>query len=355
MIGATAIKPKERKGFEAFSYFMYNPETGEVMGRTWLSWLKITIFYIIYYSFLAAFWIVMLIVFFQFVEDKTPRWIMGEGLIGSSPALGVRPKQADANIDSSIIMWRSDKVNKSDKYDVVPGYQEWVDRTNEFLQPYNAKSDMLYNKDTKEMEKTYPMDCTNGPLTLANLTAGRFCKFDIGHLGECSKMKNFGFDKGTPCLIIKLNKIFGLEHSYYTKEGDFPEDAPAKVKARMTKATDKNQVWMHCEGENAADKENLGEIDYYPKEAGFPSQYFPFMNQFGYQSPLVAVHLKNPKVGRLIHFECRAWAGNIEYKKRERMGRVHMEIMLHDATTADKVENVAKGIQDPPVKPRAGK
>jgi len=336
MIGATAIKPKERKGFEAFSYFMYNPETGEIMGRTWLSWLKITIFYIIYYTFLAAFWILMLIVFFQFIEEKAPRWQKGKGLIGESPALGVRPKQADANIDSSIIMWRRDLAKKVDeKYDVVPGYQEWVTRTNEFLAPYNKK------------DITNGLDCPN-----ENKTMDQFCKFDLSQLGDCGTMENYGFDKGTPCLMIKLNKIFGLEHTYYTKEGDFPDETPMEVKNRMKAAKNKNQVWLHCKGENAADRENLGEIEYFPSEAGFPSHFFPFMNQDDYQSPLVAVHLKNPKEGVLIHMECRAWADNIKYMKRERMGRVHMEIMLHNANTAARVENVAKGIVDPPVKQR---
>ena len=53
MLGGNAIKPVERDGIEAIRYFFYNPDTGEIMTRTPLSWLLITIFYIIYYSWLG--------------------------------------------------------------------------------------------------------------------------------------------------------------------------------------------------------------------------------------------------------------------------------------------------------------
>jgi len=48
LVGATAIKPKERHGWEKISYLLYNKETGEILTRTPKSWLLITIFYIIY-------------------------------------------------------------------------------------------------------------------------------------------------------------------------------------------------------------------------------------------------------------------------------------------------------------------
>merc|ERR1711971_826214 len=43
-LGGTAIKPVgwDRTGWEAFQYMLYNPDTGEVLTRTPLSWLKIT-------------------------------------------------------------------------------------------------------------------------------------------------------------------------------------------------------------------------------------------------------------------------------------------------------------------------
>lgn len=54
-----------------------------------------------------------------------------------------------------------------------------------------------------------------------------------------------------------------------------------------------NTVWISCEGENPADVENIGPIEYYPRQ-GFPGYYFPYENSEGYLSPLVAIHFTKP-------------------------------------------------------------
>jgi hypothetical protein len=48
---------------------------------------------------------------------------------------------------------------------------------------------------------------------------------------------------------------------------------------------------VDCRGENPADEEGMGPIEYFPKSRGFPSYYFPFENQEAYESPLVAVQV----------------------------------------------------------------
>lgn len=53
-------------------------------------------------------------------------------------------------------------------------------------------------------------------------------------------------------------------------------------------------VWVSCAGENPADVENMGAIQYLPRR-GFPGYYFPFKNTQGYLSPLVAVFFEKPK------------------------------------------------------------
>jgi hypothetical protein len=55
-LGATAVKPVERGGWDRTRRFFYDPDTGAVMTRTGKSWLLITIFYIVFYCCLAAFW-----------------------------------------------------------------------------------------------------------------------------------------------------------------------------------------------------------------------------------------------------------------------------------------------------------
>ena len=73
ILGGTAIKPKERHGWEAVRYIIHNPETGEYFTRTPKSWALITLFYIVYYSLLACFWAGMLMLFLSTVEDQKPK------------------------------------------------------------------------------------------------------------------------------------------------------------------------------------------------------------------------------------------------------------------------------------------
>jgi len=109
ILGGTAIKPKERHGWEAVRYIIHNPETGEFFTRTPKSWALITGFYIIYYSCLAGFWLAMLNIFFLTLNDDSPKWQGDNGLIGDSPGLGLKPAQLNALIDSSMIAFNKDK------------------------------------------------------------------------------------------------------------------------------------------------------------------------------------------------------------------------------------------------------
>lgn len=327
-IGCSAIKPIERHGMEALSWFLYDRNTGAIMGRTPLSWLLITIFYIVYYAFLAGFWALMLIAFFQFIDDKEPRWQQEQSRIGRSPALGVRPGQSWDYIDSSMIIFNKE-TDKDVKYK-VPGYTGWVSRTNKFLEEY------------KKAPPPNAVDCNDGANTDPQTEDqhNKFCKFSLSNLGACSGSDaNYGYDQGEPCILLKLNRIYGLIPEYYRSGEEIPkeDEAPQALKDRIDAATNKDQVWVSCRGENAADEESMGEITYFPSDAAFPGYYFPYLNQPDYQSPVVAVKFKGTKVGQFIHVECRAWAGNINYDKRDRAGIAHFELMVHDADTAKNV------------------
>merc|ERR1712088_1204627 len=281
-IGATAIKPVERHGWEAFSWFMYDKNTGAIMGRTPMSWLLITVFYIIYYTLLAGFWLLCLIIFYH----ENP----------------------------------SDDEN-------IPGYKQWVDRLDAYLEPYRA-------------EPENGLDCASGSAA----TEGKFCKFDLSKLGPCGQANtNYGFDSDSTCLVLKLNKIFGLEHEYYDNTDELPEEMPAELKERIKAAVAAGrgkQVWVSCKAEFPADKEGVKSIELFPSEGGFPSQYFPYTKQEGYQSPLVAVRINEINPGQLIHVEYRAWAKNIKYNRRDRVGIVRFEVMNHNSKTTEEVNKL---------------
>ena len=77
--------------------------------------------------------------------------------------------------------------------------------------------------------------------------------------------------------------------------------------------SDKNQIWVECQGEWATDKEALdGKIKYFPKSQGFPINYYPYLKQENFKNPLVAVQFKNIERRWLIHIKCKAFANTGE-------------------------------------------
>lgn len=73
-----------------------------------------------------------------------------------------------------------------------------------------------------------------------------------------------------------------------------PEDLKEKIQSIDEHDKEAEMIWISCEGENPADVENLGPIQYIPHR-GFPGFYFPFMNQKGYMPPILAIHFERPK------------------------------------------------------------
>lgn len=322
ILGGTAIKPKERKGWEAVRYIIHNPETGEIFTRTPKSWLLITVFYLIYYSCLAGFWAAMLNIFFLTLEDHQPKWQNSDSLIGVSPGVGLKPGQRDELIDSTMIAFNYESKTDQGKpgdASFIAGWQGWADRTKEFLKKY----------DDQETCKSSKTGC-----------------FSLASLGACAT-EPYGFDKGTPCVFLKLNKIFGNENSHCTAN-DFEvepcKSMPQALKDHVKLQKDQEQVWIECHGEYPADRENLNEIKYFPATQGFPKSFFPYMglkNELGekldYQSPLVAVQFAAAAKNQLLHVECRAWAKNIGYNKRDRLGINHLELLVLGNEATKKV------------------
>jgi sodium/potassium-transporting ATPase subunit beta len=101
-------------------------------------------------------------------------------------------------------------------------------------------------------------------------------------------------------------QIYGWVPEPYQNDSQIPDEAPeglkTYVKSLMARPEGQQSsgpkvgrtVFVTCEGENPADRENIGEIVYYPYQ-GIPDYYYPYENQAGYLSPIVFAHLKNPK------------------------------------------------------------
>lgn len=334
LLGATAFKPVERHGWEAVRYFLHNPDTGEILSRTPMSWLLITVFYVIYYSCLAAFWAICMTIFLQTIpmdengKYDQPKWQADNGIIGKSPGLGLRPKQSVERIDSAIIMFNKDSVSSDEnekKQKKVENWQDWVTRIDNFLDVY---------RDATTAEKGNLCTEKNG----ADNTLP--CRFNLDVLEDCGKKEtNYGYDKGSPCVFLKLNKIYGLVNENYVAD-KLPEEMPQDLKTHIKAQANKNQVWVYCQGKYPADKEMLkGGINYFPSAQGFPNYYFPYKRQMDYISPLVAVQFTPNKkaIGQMVHVECRAWAPNIGYSRRDKIGISVFEIQIMNGVVAKEI------------------
>lgn len=298
-------KPMDNDSEKGFKVFLYNKNSGQFCGRTCSSWCKITVFYIIFYLCLSAFWTIMLIIFYQTLDTQRPKWELEGSRIGTVPGLGFRPTPPDENIDSTLIWF------KHGGHDTKKNH--WIDSLEKFLKPY-------YEQDKNKDDEHHGI-CTEDDTS--DKKANKVCRFPLSAIKEpCTRNKSFGYDVGHPCVLIKLNRIFNWVPEPY-EAGKFPPKMPVNI----TSVYDYKSVYIWCEGENAADQENMGVVNYLPTNT-IANYYFPFTNQPHYVSPFVFVHFTKPKPGILINIECKAWAKNIEHDRMERKGSVHIELLV---------------------------
>jgi len=116
-----------------------------------------------------------------------------------------------------------------------------------------------------------------------------------------------------------------------------PDNLITKIRELITKNPSNRMldtIWVTCEGENPADRENIGELEYYSPAfkndqfQGIPAYYFPYKKQKNYKAPFIFVKFIKPQYNVLIQIECKAWAKNIIPNRQERLGSVHFELMI---------------------------
>uniref|UniRef100_A0A8B9R827 Sodium/potassium-transporting ATPase subunit beta n=1 Tax=Astyanax mexicanus TaxID=7994 RepID=A0A8B9R827_ASTMX len=140
--------------------FIYNPRTGEFIGRTASSWALIFLFYLVFYGFLAGMFSLTMWVMLQTLNDYTPKY---------------RDRVANPG-----------NVNTPEKYG-------------------NYYNDTLQEQNTVCTEGDYYMQENNELVK-------NVCQFKRSQLRQCSGLAdtNFGYAEGQPCVLIKMNRIIGL-------------------------------------------------------------------------------------------------------------------------------------------------
>lgn len=279
-----------------FSSFLYDKDAGTCLGRTPRSWVEITVFYIIFYACLAGFWIACLAVFVQTLDDKVPRYYGKGTIIGVNPGMGYQPWIKD-DPDSTLI-----RFNVKDP----KSYKKYIDSLEDFLSRYENTNDTRIcdgkQSNTDETEES--------------------CRFDLDIFNKkgCSKGQNFGFDKGTPCIVVTLNRLIGWEPTSY------PDDsAPESIKGRYKPG----DIGINCDGEYEPDAEHIGTIDYIPPN-GIPGKYYPYKVMKNYHQPIAMVKFTSLPKNKVVLVECKAYAYNILHDSTDRLGLVHFELLVED-------------------------
>lgn len=293
---------------EGFAKFLYNKDHGTVLGRTGKSWFQITVFYIIFYALLAAFWLGCLCLFLRTLDPKTPRFYGAGTIIGVNPGLGYQPWLKE-NPDSTLI-----KFNIRDPSSFKP----YVDQIEETLSRYGNSTN------TRECG---PNDDNS---QLAENPDAEACRFDLAQFDAafCGKKQEYGFKAGSPCVIVSLNRLIGW------KPVDFPADSvPEVVKPRYKKGS----IAIDCHGANPIDSEHIGKLKYIPN-SGIDGRFYPYVFTPSYQQPIAMVKFESLPRNKLVIVECRAYALNIEHDITNKLGLVYFELFVEDKPPAAKKE-----------------
>ncbi|XP_022820822.1 sodium/potassium-transporting ATPase subunit beta-2-like [Spodoptera litura] len=301
-------RPVQRPFLQRIQYGIWNPEDRTFLGRTPHRWGVIGLIYLVMYICIIIFFSICMCGLLASMDEKIPYFTLADSIIGANPGMGHRPILFE---EGALIWYHADNETQVKKY---------VDNINEFLAPYNNKS-LLVNQGVNQRE------CGD-----VKPPRNEVCAFNTTtNFGPCNMENNYGYANKTPCLIIKLNRLYDWNPDFYDDPGDLPPEMPPDIRNYIMNATaqERRKVWVSCMGERPADVEALGELKYWPYP-GLSETFFPYDNTPGYLSPLVAVQLLKPKLHQIINIRCRAWARNIIYTDslKDRFGSTHLEIMI---------------------------
>ncbi|XP_041669191.1 sodium/potassium-transporting ATPase subunit beta-3-like [Cheilinus undulatus] len=227
-------EPKEEKK-ESWKDFIYNPRTGEFMGRTATSWGLILLFYLVFYGFLAGMFLLTMWVMLQTLDENVP---CRQDRV-AHPGLVIRPHAAEISFN------RSDPSK----------YSEYTRQLHDLLQRYN---DSIQERNDLCMVGEYT-EQDNEPVK-------KVCQFKRSTLRQCSGLSDtsFGYAAGKPCIIIKMNRVIGLR----------PRGDP----------------YINC----TAKRDKPLNIKYFPLEGRLDKMFFPYYGKKAhpdYVQPVVAVQL----------------------------------------------------------------
>ncbi|KAL5968218.1 Protein ATP1B4 [Taenia solium] len=262
---------RNRSRYQTKSFYKNNSshQYGSLhFNRKTLNRVLLVIYFMCIYAVLFGILTGLLIIVLQLIISEDKPYLTGQqSPLNLAPGLSHRP-----NIDfmTSLIAYESSNPQS---------YMPYVQNLRTFFYLY-------------EEVNIKPQDgfatCENGVKTpdIPELV----CKFYPIVLESCVKENNYGYDRSEPCVVIKINKVsLTLCRSY--------DNLISNLKFLRY---------------YQSDFEAFGSLHYYPNVTIdgivygiFDSIYFPYIIQYAYRSPVVAVQVKNVQRNSLFFLSCR--------------------------------------------------
>ncbi|EDM08896.1 ATPase, H+/K+ exchanging, beta polypeptide [Rattus norvegicus] len=259
-----------------FRQYCWNPDTGQMLGRTPARWVWISLYYAAFYVVMTGLFALCIYVLMQTIDPYTPDYqdqLKSPGVTLRPDVYGERGLQISYNISEN---------------------SSWAGLTHtlhSFLAGYTPASQQ--DSINCSSEKYFFQETFSAP----NHTKFS-CKFTADMLQNCSGLvdPSFGFEEGKPCFIIKMNRIVKFLPSNNTAprvDCTFQDD-PQKPRK---------------------DIEPL-QVQYYPPNGTFSLHYFPYYGkkaQPHYSNPLVAAKFLNVPKNTQVLIVCKIMADHVTF------------------------------------------
>ncbi|XP_008418898.1 sodium/potassium-transporting ATPase subunit beta-1-like [Poecilia reticulata] len=283
----------------------WDPEKKQFLGRTGESWLKISVFYVIFYAFLCGIFIGSILVLLMTLSVYKPKY--QDKIVPSG--LSFLPYATNFEIIF--------------KKDDPSSYESYVKSLKKFIEQYNddKQTDDMKYENCGAFPKPY---IERGELE-SNASQRKSCRFSRSELQGCSGEidTTFGFKEGKPCLIVKLNRIVNFRPKPPFRVNSLPD-------ALKITSFD-NLMPVFCTYKREQDKGKIGEIKYFgfAGRGGFPLQYYPYYGKMlhpNYLQPLVGIKFTNLTMNRALSVECRVYGSSYEKDSRHGLFYVHFTV-----------------------------
>jgi len=295
-----------------FADFLYNKDKGEVLGRTAASWGKIGLFYVIYYTGLACFFVALLSIFlYTFTDDKAPVLTGSYSVLPPVPGMAYQPM---LKAEETLL-----KYELQDNKTYIPYAEAMTKFLETGIKPDRVRTPMnpVNYLDPDASKYATDTECDENSAKPASRDT-KPCMFNASSipefLNDCP-VDDYGYAAGTPCVAVKMNRVFE-----FMPEIDGGGD----------------DILIECIGEHLADKDNVGSVKYFPgtkdgKYGIIKKHFFPFLGQPNYATPLVFVKFETIARNILVQVMCRPInLLNVKTDGKEEQGKAHFEIVIVD-------------------------